>query len=64
MNMPRYLKDTEVAEITGIAVQTLRNDRHNRKGCPYLKISGRAVRYSLADVIQYMEKIRIETEAK
>ena len=64
MEMPRYLKDTEVAEITGIAVQTLRNWRSKQQGINYFKVSGRAVRYSLTDFVNYMEKIRLETESK
>ncbi len=37
---------------------TLRNDRHNRRGIPYYKV-GRSVRYSLTDVIGFMESRKI-----
>jgi len=57
----KYLKETEVSEITGRALQTLRNDRHVGRGFPYIKI-GASVRYKLDDVIDYMESHRIETE--
>jgi len=32
-----FLNEVEVAAITGRAVATLRNDRHLRRGLPYLK---------------------------
>ena len=58
---PRYLTESEVSEITRMSLSTLRNDRFMRKGMSYVKI-GRSVRYSLEDVIEFMEsrKIRLE----
>ncbi len=56
----QYLTENEVSQMTRFAVQTLRNDRFNRRGIPYHKI-GKSVRYKLADVIQFMESGRIET---
>jgi predicted DNA-binding transcriptional regulator AlpA len=55
----RYIKEKEVARITGRGLQTLRNDRHRGRGLPYIKM-GRSVRYSLEDVIAYMEARKIE----
>ncbi len=55
----RYLNEREVSRLTGIAVSTLRNDRHLRRGFPYLKIGKRSVRYISSDVVREMEKIRI-----
>ncbi len=60
---PQYVDETKVSEITGRALPTLRNDRHNRRGIPYCKI-GRSVRYSLQDVISYMEDCKIVPENK
>jgi len=54
----RYLNEFEVSDLTGIAVSTLRNDRHLRRGFPYLKI-GKSIRYLTTDVIGRMEKRRI-----
>jgi predicted DNA-binding transcriptional regulator AlpA len=54
-----YLNEKEVAEVTGRAVSTLRNERFMRKGLPYLKIGGRSIRYKSEDVIAYMEGRRI-----
>jgi hypothetical protein len=59
----QYLTETEVSHMTRRALSTLRNDRFKRRGIPYHKIgvSGRSVRYKLADVINFMEAGRIET---
>jgi hypothetical protein len=54
-----YLNEKEVAAITGRAISTLRNERFMRKGLPYLKVSGRSIRYKTEDVIAFMEKRRI-----
>jgi hypothetical protein len=54
-----YLNEKEVAAITGRAVQTLRNDRFNRCGIPYYKISKRSIRYKGEDVKSFMESRRI-----
>ncbi len=54
-----YLNEFEVAAITGRAVSTLRNERHLRRGFPYLKISKRSIRYKLQDVLAVMEGRRI-----
>ncbi|MBC8179919.1 helix-turn-helix domain-containing protein [candidate division KSB1 bacterium] len=61
MGIQRYFNEHEVAEITGRAVQTYRNERHRGIGMPYIKI-GRSVRYKLDDVLSFMEAHRVETE--
>ncbi len=58
-NYPKYLNERIVANITGRALPTLRNDRHLRRGIPYSKV-GRSVRYCLEDVVNFMEKNRID----
>jgi predicted DNA-binding transcriptional regulator AlpA len=52
------VNEHEAAKRTGKAVQSLRNDRHNRRGLPYVKL-GRSVRYSLADIDSYIRAHRI-----
>ena len=61
----KYLSENEVKEITGIALSTLRNHRSLRKGIPYSKIF-RSVKYSTADVLDFMEshKIRFHDEPR
>jgi len=55
----RYLSDKEVSKITGIRVGTLRNNRYQRKGIPYVKLTSKMCRYKLSDVLAYMEQNRI-----
>jgi hypothetical protein len=54
-----YQNEFEAAAVTGKAVSTLRNERHLRRGLPYLKIGKRSIRYKTADVLAYMEARRI-----
>ncbi len=56
--MKRYLNEKEVAEITGKALSTLRNDRSQGRGIPYGKDGGR-VFYDLDEVLAYMESRKI-----
>ena len=55
---PKYVDERKVSEISGRALPTLRNDRRNQRGIPYYKI-GRSVRYTLQDVIEFMENRKI-----
>ncbi len=57
----KYLTERQVWEVTGIAVQTLRNWRQQRRGFPYIK-AGRSVRYSVSDIEAFMESRRVKTE--
>lgn len=58
-----FLNEFEVSAITGRAVATLRNDRHLRRGLPYLKVSQRSIRYRTPDVMNFMEARPITFEA-
>lgn len=55
-----FLDETQVAELTGIALSTLRNRRFENKGIPYYRI-GRSIRYKKEDVLDFIEKCRVET---
>lgn len=55
------MKDTEAAEIMGLAVQTLRNWRCDRRGPSFSKI-GRSVRYTPEAIEQFMQKNEVETQ--
>jgi hypothetical protein len=57
----KFLTPRQVNELTGIALQTLANARHRRRGIPYSKIGG-SIRYSLSDVLNFMESHRIAPE--
>ena len=58
MHNLKYLTEKETAELTRKTLSTLRNDRHLRRGLPYVK-DGKSIRYSLSDVISYMEGRKI-----
>ena len=60
----KLLTEKEVAALTGLQLSTLRHWRTQRVGPPYLKLGRRrqsAVRYSLADVVQWAERWRVQT---
>jgi predicted DNA-binding transcriptional regulator AlpA len=59
LEAPRWVDEKRVAELTGIAVQTLRNWRFQGNGPAYFKI-GRSVRYRLSDIVNFMELRRVE----
>ena len=61
MQNTRYLTERETAELTRKGLSTLRNDRHLRRGLPYIK-DGASIRYNLNDVISYMEGRKIVFE--
>jgi excisionase family DNA binding protein len=52
------LKPEEVANLTGLSLETLAQWRSQKRGIPYLKV-GRAVRYDPADVQAYLEGCRV-----
>lgn len=55
----KLLTESEVAQITGRAIQTLRNDRFKSQGIPYIKL-GRNVRYDPKDVEEHILQNKIE----
>ena len=52
------LNEHEAAKKLNKSVQTLRNDRHKRRGLPYVKL-GRSVRYSPVDIDSHIKAHRI-----
>jgi hypothetical protein len=63
METDRWIEPPEVQEITGKKLQTLANERYRGTGIPYYKL-GSSIRYKLSDVIGYMERHRINPEAR
>lgn len=53
-----WVSEKEISKLTGIAVQTLRNDRCKCKGIPYYK-KNRSVRYKVQDALDFMEGRRV-----
>ena len=58
-----YLTEKEVAKITRFALPTLRSHRQVKTGIPYIK-AGRSVRYSIKDVMNFMESRKVETNCE
>ncbi len=56
--LPDLLTPEEVAEMTGLSLDTLAQWRSQKRGIPYLKI-GRAVRYDSSDIQMYLERCRV-----
>jgi len=61
MERAMWVDEREISRIIGVAIQTLRNWRFQRRGPAYSKV-GRAVRYRLDDVIRFMEERRVSNE--
>lgn len=55
----QYLTEREVSRLTSRALSTLRNDRQNGVGLPYVKWGSRFVRYNKQDVIDFMEARKV-----
>ena len=58
----KYITEKELSAMTGRALQTLRNDRFNGRGFPYIKL-GKSVRYDQEVAISIMEKSKVETSS-
>jgi excisionase family DNA binding protein len=56
--MNDLLRPEEVANLTGLSLETLAQWRSQKRGIPYLKV-GRAVRYDPSDVQAYLEGCRV-----
>lgn len=64
--MEKLIDEKQLAAITGLALQTLRNQRHQRRGIPYIRLGSglrAAIRYDLQDVELFLQKHRIDPEA-
>lgn len=48
-----FLRETEIAEEIGVSVPKLRQDRHNRKGLPYIRFGSRIL-YDREEVFKYL----------
>ena len=62
-NGSNVIDDNQAADDLGIAVQTLRNWRSNRRGPSYLKL-GRSIRYRREDIEHYKLRNRVDPNSK
>lgn len=62
----RLLTAENVAEITGLSVETLAQWRSQRRGIPFVKISRNVVRYRLTDLDSWLTEriVRVEGQLK
>ena len=60
----KLLTPVEVAEITGLSIETLAQWRSQRRGIPYVKISRNCVRYRQIDLDQWVGEhiVRVEVD--
>lgn len=58
--MNGLVDEKKAAKFLDVAVQTLRNWRCQRRGPSYVKMSQRAIRYRMDDLVKYIEGCRIE----
>lgn len=59
----QYLNENQIASLTGLSVQTLRNNRCQGKGFPYRKL-GKSVRYLKSEVISIMETRKVTPQGE
>jgi predicted DNA-binding transcriptional regulator AlpA len=52
----RLLRAEDVAEITGLSLETLAQWRSQRRGIPFLKLSRNCVRYQQADLDRWLNE--------
>jgi excisionase family DNA binding protein len=58
----KLLTAEEVAEITGLSVETLAQWRSQKKGIPYVKISRNCVRYRQSDLDGWLAERIVRTD--
>ena len=60
----KLLTPVEVAEITGLSVETLAQWRSQKRGVPYVKIARNCVRYRQIDLDQWVGEhiVRVEVD--
>lgn len=59
----RLLRVEDIAEITGLSVETLAQWRSQRKGIPFVKLSRNCVRYRQADLDEWLNERIVRVEA-
>ena len=63
LRLNQWLTEKQVEALTGISRSTLQKQRFKGTGFPYVKIGARLVRYSEAEVVNYMQSRQIAPDA-
>ena len=58
----KLLKPEDVAELTGLSVETLAQWRSQKRGIPYVKISRNCVRYRRSDLDGWLAERIVRTD--
>lgn len=56
----QFVNEHQASELTGLAVSTLRNYRHQGKGPVYYKPGGKRVLYERNELLLYIESYKVE----
>jgi predicted DNA-binding transcriptional regulator AlpA len=60
---PRYLTESQAAEILAVKKGTLANWRSERRGPAYVRLGGgRVIRYRVSDLEAFAEQVRVVPE--
>lgn len=62
-DLPPYLTPAHVGKLTQQTLGTLANQRASRRGPPFVRLSGRAVRYPRDDFFAWMSERMVDTRA-
>jgi len=57
MSNSSLINENETAKMLGCTKSALRKWRREKRGPPSIKLEGRLVRYRLADLVEYVEKL-------
>lgn len=61
--LPKFITDLQVCELTGLKRQTLSNQRHCKRGIPFYRV-GRSIRYRVSDIETYLKGVRFDYTTK
>ncbi|HAU28676.1 MAG TPA: DNA-binding protein [Rhodospirillaceae bacterium] len=53
------LTEKEAAQLLGLSIRTLQAWRYRKEGPPFIKMSGRAIRYQRSDLIAWADHLRV-----
>ena len=57
------LTTKQCARLRGCSVNTLRRERRERRGIPFVEFNMNSVRYRRGDVLDYINRYRVEVDA-
>ncbi len=61
---PKLLRPEDVAEMTGLSIETLAQWRSQKRGIPYVKISRNCVRYRQSDLDGWLSERIVRTDER